>query len=770
MARTWSGGAVSEPQWHELPGDQVAERLETRPAWGLSPEQAAERLLRQGPNALPEKKRRSSILVFLNQFRSPLIYLLFAAAGVALAIGETRDALVIVGVVFVNAVIGAFQEGRAEHSMQALRRMSALRVRVLRGGEERSLEARLLVPGDVLLLAAGDAIGADARLVEAACLELSEAVLTGESQAVAKDVRPLPADTPLADRRNMVYAATHVATGRGRAVVTATGPGTEVGRIAELAESVEDDRTPLERRIAQFGRSLAVAALGVFAVVLSAGLVRGLSWSQILMVAISQLVSTVPEGLPVAMTVALAMGMRRMAERRAIVRRLAAVESLGSTTVICTDKTGTLTRNEMTATAIELPQDRRIQVTGTGYAPEGRLLEHGRDVAARGDPGLRAVLEAAALCNDARLVPPEATGGPWRAVGDPTEAALLALAAKGGIDATELRASLPRCGEIPFSAEAKLMATEHGGTAGARVLLKGAAEMVLELCGSVRLGAEAAPLDDQARRALATAAEAMAGRALRVLAFAEAHDVRLDEKGGFGSLRGRASFLGLVGEEDPPREEAREAVSLCQAAGIRVVMVTGDHQATGLAVARTLGIVRPGDVAVDGRTLDAMDDAQFQGELSRISVFARVQPAQKLRIVEALQEGGDVVDHDRRRRERRPRPGSRRRRDRPGHDRHGGGQGGRRDRRHRRQLRHHGPGRARGTRRLPEPQEGGAAAPVDGARRDRRPGAGRALRLSAPVRGGPDSLEQRGHRGHHHRQLRHGAAGGGRDAQPAHSA
>ena len=408
--------------------------------------------------------------------------------------------------------------------MAALRRLSALRVRVVRGGGELVVEARDLVPGDTVLLAAGDAVAADARLVEEAQLQLAEAALTGESVPVSKSVAAVPEATGLADRHCMVYSGTHVTAGRARAVVVATGVHTEVGRIAGLTEGAEEPKTPLEMRLEQFGRALVVAALGLFVLVVLLGLWRELPLSEVLMVAISQMVSMVPEGLPVAMTIALAVGMQRMADRGAIIRRLSAVETLGSTTVICSDKTGTLTRNEMTAVALWLPGGRQIGVGGIGYVPQGALLEDGRpaDVA---DPALQGLLQAAALCNDAELLPPEGDRAGWTVLGDPTEGALLVLAQKAGHGIEDLRRSAPREAELPFDSDTKLMATRHC-MAGAprRVWIKGAPEAVLRLCA-----AEGSPALQAAR----DAAEAMATQALRVLAFATLDDDALDPAAGF---------------------------------------------------------------------------------------------------------------------------------------------------------------------------------------------------------------------------------------------
>ena len=626
---THNGEPGPRPAWHHLATEKTLTALGVSRS-GLPVSEAAQRLTGHGPNALPETKGRSLLSLVLGQFASPLIYILFVAAAIAFAVGESGDAVVILVVVVLNALIGTFQEGRAERSMEALRKLASLHARVLRGGAEQSIEARELVPGDVLLLAAGDAVGADARLFETAALEAAEAALTGESLPVAKHPGPLPEDTPLAERMNMVYSGTHIAAGRGRAVVVATAFDTEVGKIASLTASAREPQTPLEMRIAQFGRWLAGAAVVLFVTILAFGLWRGLPFTEILMVAISQMVSMVPEGLPVAMTIALAVGMQRMAARGAIVRRLSAVETLGSTTVICSDKTGTLTRNEMTVTAVWLPDGRALEVTGAGYSPEGKMLAAEREITASGDAAVRALLEAAALCNDAQLVPPDATDSRWRPLGDPTEAALLTLALKGCVDLDALRRQHPRRAEIPFDSGPKMMATQHGHGPRGRVCIKGAPEAVAALCGN-------APRDVEA------VAAAMAARALRVLAVAEVADCALDDSAGFAQFQGRPTFLGLLGQMDPPRDEVRAAVTACQRAGIRPVMVTGDHKATGLAVARALGIARDGDLAVDGRELEQMPEQDLRHDLGRISVFARVHPAQKLRIVEAFQSGRNVV-------------------------------------------------------------------------------------------------------------------------------
>ena len=623
-----------EPVWHALPVDQVLHHFALDPHHGLDTDAVQRNRALHGPNALPEPPPKPLWRTFARQFKSPLIYILFIAAVLAVALGHHGDAMVILAVVLVNALIGSFQEGRAERSMAALRKLSSVHVRTLRDGAEHVVEAITLVPGDIVLLAAGDAVAADARLIEEAQLQVAEAALTGESVPVSKSVTAVPEATGLADRHCMIYSGTHVTAGRARAVVVATGVHTEVGRIAGLTERAEEPKTPLEHRLDQFGRALVAAALGLFVLVVLLGLWRDLPLSEVLMVAISQMVSMVPEGLPVAMTIALAVGMQRMADRGAIIRRLSAVETLGSTTVICSDKTGTLTRNEMTAVALWLPGARRIDVGGIGYVPEGTFTEDGR-CADCADPALHELLLAASLCNDAELLAPEDERAAWTILGDPTEGALLVLACKAGLSLDAVRHCAPREAELPFDSDTKLMATQHcmdGATH--RVWIKGAPEAVLRLC----------PLaDSEMQQSARTAAEAMATQALRVLAFAAIDDHVLDPATGFDALTGRARLLGLVGQIDPPRDEVKRSVDDCRAAGIRPIMVTGDHKLTGLAIARELGIARDGERAVDGPELERMGEADLRAALPDIAVFARVQPAQKLRIVEALQARGEVV-------------------------------------------------------------------------------------------------------------------------------
>ncbi len=634
----------SQHVWHSLRSKEVLDALESNAMEGLSHNEAKERLKRFGTNTLPAPERRTLFSILLHQFLSPLIYLLLVAAGIAFFIGETRDAIVILVVVFLNAIIGSFQEGRAEQSLVELRKLSKLKAHVIRGGQEQLIEAGDVVPGDILVLNSGDAVAADARLVEASSIAVAEAALTGESLPVVKSVEQLMEKTVLADRHNMIYAGTHITAGRGLAVVISTGVHNEIGKIANLATTTVQPSTQLELRIKQFGKYLVFVALIVFGLVMAIGLWRDIAFSQIFMIAISQMVSLVPEGLPVAMTIALAVGVQRMARRGAVVRRLAAVETLGSTTIICSDKTGTLTRNEMVVTAIYLPfQKREISVTGIGYAPEGYFIENDHKLMTNMDRTLQKLFIASALCNDAQLLGPDASDSSWRIIGDPTEGALLTMTAKGGVDPISIRKQYHRKAELPFNSDIKMMATQHDVEQESIVYVKGAPEILLKYCGSYFYDGQIEELDAEISVGLQAASGKMADSALRLLAVGFIENAYIDGSKGFSPFMGKVTLLGLIGELDPPRTAAAESIKECKAAGIKPVMVTGDHKATGLAIARALGISGYDDLAIDGEELDQLSDEELLEKVSRISVFARVHPTQKLRIVETYQKRGEIV-------------------------------------------------------------------------------------------------------------------------------
>lgn len=605
---------------------------------GLTEAEAARRLEEQGPNRLPEPPPRSAVLRFLAHFHNILIYVLLASAGVTAALGHWIDTGVIVAVVLANAAIGFVQEGRAEQAMQAIRGMLAPRSAVLRDGRRRTVDASALVTGDVVLVEPGDRVPADLRLIEVHGLSVREAILTGESVPVEKGTGAVPPGALLGDRRSMLYSGTLVAAGTGRGVVTATGADSEVGRISGMLASVETLTTPLVRQMDVFARWLTAFILVVAASLLAYGYFVGhLPFADLFMAVVGLSVAAIPEGLPAVLTITLAVGVQAMARRSAIVRRLPAIETLGSVSVICTDKTGTLTRNEMVAATLA-GTARVYTVTGDGYAPEGSVQFEGGPVSGADDPVLMAFARAAALCNDAVL---HRHGIDWQVEGDPMEGALLALAGRiTGAGGEPLR-GWTRTDEIPFDATHRFMAVLHHDHEGhARIHVKGAPEAVLAMCAEQRdADGDTAPLDAKRWEGLV---ERLAADGQRVIAVAsrdvpQAHTVlnRAD-------LDGRLTVIGLVGLIDPPRPEAVAAVAECEAAGIRVKMITGDHAATARAVAARIGLRNARDV-LTGADLEAMSDAALIDAAATTDIFARTSPAHKLRLVGALQARGLTV-------------------------------------------------------------------------------------------------------------------------------
>ena len=635
--------AAPAPAWHTLPVSDALGRQGVDPEQGLAEDEAAQRLQRHGPNSLPEPTGRSALMRFLSQLKEPLVLVLIGSGIATSALGEWVDSSVIFGVVIVNAVIGYLQEGKAEAALAALARALATEVTVLRDGRRRRMDAVHLVPGDVVWLAAGDKVPADLRIVSGRQLRTIEAALTGEAAPIDKQCEELPEDTPLADRRNMAYAGTTVVAGQGHGLVVATGEGTETGRISGMIAGAPEIATPLTKKMGEFAALLLWVILGLAALTFVIGVWRGESMANMLVAAVALAVGAIPEGLPAAMSITLAIGVSRMAKRRAIIRHLPAVEALGSTTVICSDKTGTLTENAMTVTEL-LAGGESFGVGGQGYQPEGELVRQGTggaagSVAAMLSPALRETLLAGALCNDAALYHEKRH---WQITGDPTEAALLVVARKGGLDEATLRKLLPREDELPFDAARQTMATLHHGEGRAVAYVKGAIEKLLPACrGMLAADGSEARLDPAA---LEAAAAQMAGRGLRVLALARRHataGATLTE----AMIGADLVFLGLVGMIDPPRKQAIAAVRTCHAAGIRVKMITGDHAETARAIAGQIGIVTHGATAevLSGRELARLDDAALQAAASRVDVFARVEPEQKLRLVRALQAQGEVV-------------------------------------------------------------------------------------------------------------------------------
>jgi len=630
-------------QWHSSDLETVLRSLEADPARGLAQDEAARRLERHGPNELAREERASPIALFFAQFKNTLIVILLAATVLSALLGETVDAIIILIIVLFCAVLGFVQEFRAERALDALKKMLAPTVRVLRDGTEMRIASRELVPGDVMLLEAGDRIPADARLAEIHSLQCDEAALTGESFPVEKSLQLASSEAAVGDRRNLVYAGTTVTYGRGKALVTATGMATEFGKIAEQVSAVKTEASPLEKRTQEIGRWLGLIALGVCGIAVGVSLVRAWIGGEVnlqlvltmTMFAIALAVAAVPEALAAIVTGALAIGMHEMAKRNALVRRMPAVETLGCTTVICSDKTGTLTKGEMTARRLFVAGAMR-EVSGSGYAPEGSL----QPPLEENDEPTQLLLTAGLLCNDAALA---SDAGRWFVKGDPTEGALVVLAAKAGLEQVATRERASRIAELPFSSERKRMTTVHQMPDGRRLaFVKGAPEVLLERCARrLERGGEQ-PLDGAARNRILAANEAMAKDALRVLAIA-CRQVDESAPADEETLERDLTFLGLVGLMDPPREEAKEAVKVCRQVSIRPIMITGDHKLTAVAVAAEVGIFLPGDRVLTGDELTRMTDEDLARIVDRVSVYARVSPMDKLKIVRAWKSRGEVV-------------------------------------------------------------------------------------------------------------------------------
>ena len=632
-------------QWWAKDAVEIAAELETDQARGLTASEVARRQQRHGPNELEEEPTPPPWRIFLLQFANTMIVVLLVAAVVMVVIGEPTDAIVIGVIVVLNALIGFFQEYRAEQAMAALRTMAAPTARVVRDGAESAVAATELVPGDVIMLEAGDIVAADARLVESPNLRVNEAALTGESVPVDKDDQVLPgsAGELIGDRRNMVFKGTSVVYGRARCIVVATGMGTALGQIAGLLQTHQAPRTPLQKRLAVLGRWLAAAAIVICVVVFLAGVARGEDVEVMFLTAVSLAVAAIPEALPAVVTIGLALGAQRMIRHHALIRRLPAVETLGSVTVICTDKTGTLTEGRMLVERLWTLDGTR-ELTGSGYRPSGELRRDGvpEDVAPASP--LASLLTAAALCNDAVLVPPSERDEDWAIVGDPTEGALLAAASKLGFDRERVNARHPRIAEIPFDSERKRMVTIHRAEdPDVRVVAaKGAVEAVIEAVTHVASGRGELELTAERREAVLTSAAAFAADGYRVLAIAG----RAVDDGEIPQILESERDLvlyGLAAMADPLREESKAAVAACRAAGITPVMITGDHPATGRAIGARLGIVDDADQVMTGSELSAESEGALAEHVANVAVYARTSPEQKLDIVNAWKDNGDVV-------------------------------------------------------------------------------------------------------------------------------
>lgn len=624
------------PNWHSLSVQETFDALGTG-LRGLEQGEGRRRLEQYGPNRLERTKKASPVVLFFRQFLSPLIYVLVVASVVSFASGHYLDAGVIGGVLLLNAIIGFVQEQRAQQAMEALIQMAAPKAQVKRHDTITSIPAESVVPGDIILLESGNLVPADARVVDEANLKVNESSLTGESVPVDKEVHTLAEETPLAERENMVYSGTVITYGRASAVVVETGMNTQIGRIASGLQEVEEEKTPIQRSIASLSGYLVIAVLGIIGILVAVGLQRGLDRFEVFLLAVAAAVSAIPEGLPAAVTVVLAIGMRFMARRNAIIRRLVAVETLGSATVICTDKTGTLTMNEMTVRRIYVDGE-HVEVTGEGYEPQGEFKRDGRTFQPASDSPLDLLLTAGALCNEASLVRGDAE---YHIVGDPTEGALVVAAAKGGIQKEKLRETHERTCEIPFESEQQYMAVGYRTETGVRVYVKGSTEKVLAMSAQILTSEEKKELTEPAMLEVTQATEALGRDAMRTIALAYVDLEGQPRKLKCGQFEGSLVFLGVAGMADPPRQEVKRAIAQCKEAGIRVLMITGDHKTTARAIADELSL--PGGRAVDGTELKNMSDGQLADEIENISVFARIEPLDKLRIVNALKARNEIV-------------------------------------------------------------------------------------------------------------------------------
>jgi Ca2+-transporting ATPase len=623
--------------WHHESAENVLASLGSS-STGLTSAEAARRLAAGGRNVLTEAAPVSAWRIFSRQFKSLVIWILIAAGIVSGVLGDAVDAIAIFVVVALNATIGFYQELNARKSISALKTMTAPRAKVKRDGKVVSIPAAEIVTGDVLVMEAGDSVAADSRLLKSASLKCVESALTGEAEAVMKHAATLnPGDVALGDRKNMVFMGTSVASGTGRAVVVSTAMKTELGRIAGLMEvSKADESTPLEKKLESFGRVLVWGALGIVALLFGLGLLRGTAPLELLMTSVSLAVAAVPEGLPAIVTVALALGVSRMSRRRALVRRLAAVETLGSTTVICTDKTGTLTMGEMTVRALYIP-DLIYEVTGEGYEPEGEVRCDGELI---DTAPLRELSTIIVGCNNAHLIE---EGGTWKVIGDPTEGALLAAGRKAGVVREELERKMPKHHEIPFDSDRKrstVVRTLPDGTL--RALVNGAPGILLDRCNRISTPDGIRPITAGDREQVLARTDTMAAQALRVLGSAF-RDLETTEEITAEEVERELVFVGLSGMYDPPRQEAKVAVAECHAAGIRVVLITGDHPFTATAIAREIGITTGDEAAVSGIELDKMSDDDLRSRVAKIDVYARVTAAHKLRIIHAWRANDAVV-------------------------------------------------------------------------------------------------------------------------------
>ncbi|MFO7153062.1 MAG: calcium-transporting P-type ATPase, PMR1-type [Bacillota bacterium] len=636
---------MENAKWYALCSEETAENLKTSLDKGLSSETAKERLKEFGYNELIGKKGPTVFEMFLDQFKDFLVIILIVASLVSILIGEVIDSLVIILIVILNAVLGVIQEYRASKALDALKKMAAPEAKVIRDSTVQVIPARELVPGDIVLLEAGNYVPADLRIVESVNLKIDESALTGESVPVEKNAeKVLSGEVPLGDRVNCAFMGTVVTYGRGKGIVVSTGMKTEIGMIAKMLESYEEEVTPLQKKLEETGKILGIASLVICGVVFVIGILRGISFLEMFMTSISLAVAAIPEGLPAIVTIVLALGLQRMVKRNSIIKKLHAVETLGSTTVICSDKTGTLTQNQMTATKI-YTDGQFFSITGEGYRPTGDFYLDDKKVDPKANTALEQLLKIGALCNDAKLekVNQGEDSSNWRILGDPTEGALVVAAAKAGLFTSELEKDQPRLKEIPFDSDRKLMTTIHPWDGKYVAYVKGAPDVLISRSKYIFKANQVRPLTQDDIEEISKANKAMASHALRVLALAYRPLDELPEEPTSEEIENELIFVGLIGMIDPPRPEAIEAIKTCKRAGIRPVMITGDHKDTAVAIAKQLNLMENEDDVLTGAELDAMSDEELLKESRRVSVYARVSPIHKLRIVDAIKSNGHIA-------------------------------------------------------------------------------------------------------------------------------
>lgn len=644
-------------KWHQMDAEELQHVMGVQPQQGLTEEEVKQAREKNGLNELTEGKRISPIILFLNQFKDFMVLVLMGATLLSGLLGEYLDAITIIAIILLNGVLGFVQEFRAERSLRALKQLSAPSAKVLRGGKLDIISTRLLVPGDVVLLESGDRVPADVRWIETSSCSIEESALTGESLPVTKHCQVISEeDVPLGDQKNIGFMGTMMTRGTAKGIVVRTGMNTEMGKIADLIQNTESMETPLQHRLEQLGKILIILSLALTIMVVVAGILHGQPAIGMLLAGVSLAVAAIPEGLPAIVTVALALGVQRMIKRKAIVRKLPSVETLGCASVICSDKTGTLTQNKMTVTSVWVG-GRSLEVTGDGYAPIGQILEGKRPVDIKNDQSLRRLLQISALCNNSEIVEnvseetrgkkklkeESGTSSSWDLKGDPTEGALVTLSSKMGMSPHSLGSMYTREKEFPFDSERKLMSVIVNHQGGRLLYTKGAPDVLLHKCSYILWGGKVIPFTGMMRKQVLTANEEMASGALRVLGTAY-RELRPQEKVASESeAESQLVFVGLAGMIDPPRREVRDSIATCRRAGIKTVMITGDHGTTAEAIAQQLGILPRGGIAVSGQELSRLSDDELDAKVDHIYVYARVSPEHKLRIVKSLQRKGHVV-------------------------------------------------------------------------------------------------------------------------------